>query len=70
MVVVGNEANQNNGNTADNNIVPIEKETTIGSSCGEHGRVSTSKRVPERGDSVFLECVRGGYAGERRDAKE
>jgi hypothetical protein len=44
---------------AGNNIVPIERETTKASSCGEHGHVSTSKRVPKRGDSVFLERARG-----------
>lgn len=59
MVAVGYKENQNSGNTTSDDVVPTERETATTSSSGEHGRVSTSKRVPGRGGSVLLERARG-----------
>lgn len=50
MTAVRNEENQNSLNVADNDVVPIrEREMATLGSCGEHGRVSTSKRVIRQG---------------------
>lgn len=51
MVDIGNEENQNNSD----NMVPREREMTTATSDGEHDRMSTTKRVPERGGSGFFE---------------
>ncbi len=57
MVVVGNEENQNSRNWASNVMVLVEGETIMTSSGGEHDRISASKHIPEREDSVFLELA-------------